>query len=104
MCPLISPAVQSIGEKAMDQQIRHSGDPKTVREKWFHGRDDLTGEHAWSDAGQILFALLFFVVWISDSFFPGYTTQRNGIVSPLVRKSFGYIMLHSSAYLALFGW
>ena len=35
-------------------------EPKTTREKWFEQRDDLTGEHPLGDAGQIIFALLFF--------------------------------------------
>ncbi len=37
-------------------------DSKTTREKWFEQRDDLTGEHALGDAGQIIFALLFFCI------------------------------------------
>jgi hypothetical protein len=34
-------------------------EPKTTRENWFEQRDDLTGEHPFGDAGQIIFALLF---------------------------------------------
>jgi hypothetical protein len=36
--------------------------PKTEKEKWLGYRDDLTGEHAIGDAGQIFFALLFFSI------------------------------------------
>lgn len=32
----------------------------TTHEKWFKHRDDLTGEHAVGDVGQLIFALLFF--------------------------------------------
>jgi hypothetical protein len=42
---------------------------KTTRENWFEQRDDLTGEHPFGDAGQIIFALLFLGIWIADSFF-----------------------------------
>jgi protein-S-isoprenylcysteine O-methyltransferase Ste14 len=34
-------------------------EPKTRHEKWFKQRDDLTGEHAIGDAGQIVFALTY---------------------------------------------
>ena len=87
----------------MDNHKRPSGSQKAVREKWFHHRDDLTGEHTWGDAGQIIFALLFFGVWIADSFFLRYTTQLNEIVSPVVRKPIGYAILCISAYLAWSG-
>ena len=76
---------------------------KGIREKLFHHRDDLTGEHTWGDAGQIIFALLFFGVWIADSFFLRYTIQLNEVVSPVVRKPIGYVILCVSAYLAWSG-
>ena len=76
---------------------------KTAREKWLNHRDDLTGEHAWGDAGQLLFALLFFGVWIADSFFLRYTTQLNYIIPPLVRKPIGFAVLSVSAYCAWTG-
>jgi protein-S-isoprenylcysteine O-methyltransferase Ste14 len=87
----------------MDKQIIPPLDQKNVRDKWFHRRDDLTGEHGWGDAGQILFALLFFGVWITDSFFLRYTTHLNEVVSPLVRKPIGLMVLCIAAYLAWSG-
>jgi len=78
-------------------------EPKTTREKWFEQRDDLTGEHAIGDAGQIVFALTFFGVWIADSFFLKYTTQFNDIVLALVRKPIGIVLLCLSAYCAWSG-
>ena len=65
----------------MDRQKIPAKDSKTIHEKWFSHRDDLTGEHKWGDAGQIICALLFFGVWAIDSFYLRYTTQLNG--SPL---------------------
>jgi protein-S-isoprenylcysteine O-methyltransferase Ste14 len=76
---------------------------KATRERWFEHRDDLTGEHASGDAGQIIFAVLFFGVWISDSFFLRYTTQLNEIVPPLVRKPIGVVFLSIAAYCAWSG-
>jgi protein-S-isoprenylcysteine O-methyltransferase Ste14 len=76
---------------------------KTTREKWFEQRDDLTGEHALGDAGQVIFALLFLGIWIADSFFLKYTTQLNAIVPALIRKPIGIFLLCSSAYCAWSG-
>jgi protein-S-isoprenylcysteine O-methyltransferase Ste14 len=78
-------------------------EPKTTREKWFEQRDDLTGEHALGDAGQIIFALAFFGLWIADSFFLKYTTQLNDIVHALVRKPIGIVLICLSAYCAWSG-
>jgi len=77
--------------------------PKTGRERWFEHRDDLTGEHAGGDAGQLIFALLFFGVWVTDSFFLRYTTQLNGIVLSPVRKPIGIVLLCVAAYCAWSG-
>lgn len=76
---------------------------RTTREKWFEQRDDLTGEHALGDAGQIIFALLFFGIWIADSFFLKYTTQLNQIVPAPIRKPIGIVLLCLSAYCAWSG-
>jgi protein-S-isoprenylcysteine O-methyltransferase Ste14 len=77
--------------------------PKTTREKWSKQRDDLTGEHPLGDAGQIFFALLFFGIWIADSFFLKYSTQLNDIVPALVSKPIGIVLLCLSAYCAWSG-
>jgi protein-S-isoprenylcysteine O-methyltransferase Ste14 len=76
---------------------------KTTLEKWFEQRDDLTGEHALGDAGQIIFALLFFGIWIADSFFLKYTTQLDDIVPALIRKPIGIALLSLSVYCAWAG-
>jgi len=77
--------------------------PKTTRERWFEQRDDLTGEHGFGDAGQMIFALLFFGVWIADSFFLRYTTQLDEIVPPVVRKPIGIVLISLAAYCAWSG-
>ena len=87
----------------MDNQRISPEHQKNVRDKWFNQRDDLTGEHKWGDAGQIICALLFLGVWITDSFFLRYTTNLNEVVSPLVRKSIGFLFLFLAAYLSWSG-
>jgi len=79
------------------------GEPKTKRDKWFGPRDDITGEHPLSDAGQIIFAFIFFGIWIADSYFLRYTTQLNEIVPALVRKPIGIVFLCLAAYCAWSG-
>jgi len=76
---------------------------KKLRDLWLHHRDDLTGEHPWGDAWQAICALLFFGVWITDSFFLRCTTQLNVVVSPWVRKPIGFLVLCVAAYLAWAG-
>lgn len=77
--------------------------PKSTREKWMEERDDLTGEHAFGDGGQVLFALLFFGVWIIDVYVLKYTTQLNDVVSPLIRRPVGIALLCVAAYCAWSG-
>ncbi len=52
---------------------------------------------------KIAFALLFFGIWITDSFFLKYTTQLNDIVPALVRKPIGILLLCLSVYCAWSG-
>jgi protein-S-isoprenylcysteine O-methyltransferase Ste14 len=71
-----------------------------MRKKAQQRRDDLTGEHAVGDAGQIALACLFAVTWISDTVFFKYTTFLNHYVPPGVRVPFGVVFLVLSGYLA----
>ena len=63
-------------------------------------QDDLSGEHVIGDAGQILLACAFAVVWICDTFFLHYTTFLNSYVSLWLRLPFGVVLLNISGYLA----
>ena len=63
-------------------------------------RDDLTGEHAIGDAGQIVVACLFAATWIADTFFFKYTTFLNQHVPFGVRISSGAVLVVLSGYLA----
>ena len=64
------------------------------------GRDDLAGEHALGDAGQLLLAIVFAAILISDSFFFRYTTLLNSIVPLWVRLPVGAAALGLAGYLA----
>jgi protein-S-isoprenylcysteine O-methyltransferase Ste14 len=66
-------------------------------------RDDLTGEHAFGDAGQLITALLFLAVWITDSFFFNYSTLLNDYIPPAVQIALAIIMLILSGCLSLTG-
>lgn len=66
-------------------------------------RDDLTGEYAVGDAGQLLLACLFAVTWIADTFFFNYTTFLNKYMPLIIRIPSGIILLALSSYLAYTG-
>ena len=63
-------------------------------------RDDLTGEHAAGDAGQLVLAFLFMAIWVLDTFLLNYTTFLNQYVPLAVRIALGLVLLAVSGYLA----
>jgi len=67
------------------------------------GREDLIGENHLSDIGQIIFALIFFSVWISDTFFFKFSTFPNRYLLLIVRVPFGLTLMVVSGYLARTG-
>lgn len=68
-----------------------------------HHRDDLTGEHKLGDAGQLIIAILFLVVWVLDSFVLKYTTFLIKYIPLPVQISLGIILLLAAFYLARAG-
>jgi protein-S-isoprenylcysteine O-methyltransferase Ste14 len=65
-----------------------------------HGeREDLAGEHPYSDTGQIVLALVFGVVWVADAVFLKYTTFLNRWVPLGVRVPVGGVVLVLSGYV-----
>ena len=74
---------------------------KHARKKAHGHRDDLTGEHAAGDAGQIILACLFAVVWIADTFLLKVTTFLNPYIPLAVKVSMGAVLLVLSAYLVI---
>jgi protein-S-isoprenylcysteine O-methyltransferase Ste14 len=69
-------------------------------QKRFQDRDDLTGEHALGDAGQLTLACLFAATWIADSFFLRYTTFLNQSIPLAVRVPLAVVLLASAGVLA----
>ena len=66
-------------------------------------RDDLTGEHAFSDIGQLIFLIIFLIVWIADSFVFKYSTFLTQYVSNYIRVPIALIVLVISGLLAWTG-
>ena len=66
-------------------------------------REDLTGEHAVGDAGQLIIAILFLAIWVADSFFLKYTTFLNACIPDAVQLPIGFIVLIIAGYLAYTG-
>ena len=66
-------------------------------------REDLVGEHTLGDAGQIILACLFAIVWIADTFFLHHTTFLNRYLPWPVRIGGGIVFPVLSIYLARTG-
>jgi protein-S-isoprenylcysteine O-methyltransferase Ste14 len=65
--------------------------------------DELTGEHALGDAGQLFFFCLFGAVWVADTFFLQCTTFLNQYIPFIIRVVLGAVFLVLSGYLASTG-
>ena len=74
-------------------QQNTQGDPRQQRA-------DLTGEHGAGDAGQLVLALLFVAIWVSDTFVLHYTTFLNQHAPLPVRIFLGAALIVLSGYLA----
>ena len=68
--------------------------------KKHHHHKNLTGEYFAGDAGQIILALLFAAIWITDSFFLEHTTFLNQYIPPAIRIPVGLVFLIISGYLS----
>ncbi len=69
-----------------------------------HGeRKDLIGEHAFGDLGQIIFLIIFLIIWISDSFFLEYSTLSLDTIPNMIRMIIGFPILIISGICAKFG-
>jgi len=76
---------------------------KHMQKKTQQQRDDLTGEHPFGDAGQIILACLFAATWIADTFFFMFTTFLNQYVPLGIRIPSVVVLLVLSCYLARTG-
>lgn len=67
-------------------------------------REDLTSEHSFGDAGQLVFFIAFMVVWITDAFIFKYSTLLNEYIPfYAVRLWLAIIMLAIACYMAWTG-
>ena len=66
-----------------------------------HNRPDLTGEYPPNDFLQIVWIIIFFTVWIADSFFLRWTTVNS--VPLIIRATLGALCIIAWAYLAKSG-
>jgi protein-S-isoprenylcysteine O-methyltransferase Ste14 len=71
--------------------------------KSYQHRGDLTGEHVFSDIGQLIFLVVFLIVWIADSFVFKYSTFLTQYVSNYIRVPIALIVLVISGLLAWAG-
>jgi protein-S-isoprenylcysteine O-methyltransferase Ste14 len=72
-------------------------------QKAYQDRDDLAGEHAFSDTGQLILAAIFLATWISDSFVLRYSTWLSEYVSSLVRLIVALVVFLMAGWLAFSG-
>jgi protein-S-isoprenylcysteine O-methyltransferase Ste14 len=76
--------------------MAHSNAKKDLQ---FH-RDDLAGEYKYSDAGQLIIAFMFALIWICDTFILKYTTFLNQDLANTIRLPIGIVFLSISTFLA----
>jgi len=76
---------------------------KKNKTKRHEDRTDLVGEHAFGDLGQIIFLIIFLIVWISDSFFLKYSTYSQNTMPNMVRMIIGFPILIISGIFAKYG-
>jgi protein-S-isoprenylcysteine O-methyltransferase Ste14 len=65
-----------------------------------HGRTDLTGEHAFGDAGQVAVLILFLAVYVLDSFVLKYTAFLIDKIPLAVQITLGVVFMLVAGYLA----
>ena len=66
-------------------------------------RQDLAGEHMFSDLGQLIFLFIFLAIWIIDSFFLKYSTFISDYIPLFIRIPISVVILFSAGYLARSG-
>jgi protein-S-isoprenylcysteine O-methyltransferase Ste14 len=76
---------------------------KDKKLKRHENRDDLAGEYAWGDMGQIILLMIFLAVWISDSFFLKYSTFLSAYIPYYFQIPLVLIIMFCSGYLARSG-
>lgn len=68
--------------------------------KFHEDREDLTGEHKWGDAGQVILFFVFIAVWITDSFILKFSIASVGFIPLWLGLIIAMLILGFSFYLA----
>lgn len=68
--------------------------------KRHENRKDLAGEHMFGDVGQVIFLIVFLIVWIADCFFLKYSTLFSEYVPLYVRIPLAIFVFIIAGYLA----
>jgi len=66
-------------------------------------RDDLIGEYVYGDIGQLIFLVIFLMVWIADSFIFRYSTFLTRYISNFFRVPIALVIFIISGLLAITG-
>ena len=66
-----------------------------------HNGESSSSEHAFADFGQIVLLIVFFVVWIADSFIFRFSMALATIITVNVRLPIGGMLIAASCLLAL---
>jgi protein-S-isoprenylcysteine O-methyltransferase Ste14 len=66
-------------------------------------RADLVGEYVYGDIGQLIFLIIFLIVWIADSFLFRYSTFLNRYISNFIRVPIALAIFFISGLLAIAG-
>ncbi len=74
-----------------------------MKYKGHEGRNDLAGEHAFGDLGQIIFFAIFLIVWILDSFVLEYSTLLSNYIPLSLRIGSAIILILCSVHFARSG-
>jgi len=72
---------------------------KYLRKSYQH-RDDLSGEHRYGDIGQLIFLIIFMLVWLSDAFIFKYSIFLEQYISNYIRVPIAMIIFIIAGYLA----
>lgn len=71
-----------------------------MKTKKHNGRDDLIGEHSFGDAGQVIFIIIFLIVYIADAVY-SFSTFLNEVVPVIIRILSGTILMIAGGFLSL---
>ena len=70
-----------------------------MKTKKHRGRNDLIGEHSFGDAGQVIFIILFLMIYIADSIF-GFSTFLNDVFPRIIRILSGTFLMIAGGFIS----